>query len=158
MGTFLQKMVYTRVKGWTPRVCLSVKNLWVPPGSKFHPFSKSAPYGIVRIALNVLYGFLRRYFVLFHTNLDIFETAYFVTQLRVQPRPQGAFPWLWRWGGKRPWHRPPNTQNLRVYLISVRSRTINKWQVDQSFYQSFAGLGFPLVTVTFHRLILNLFE
>ena len=23
-----------------------------------------------------------------------------------QPRPQGAFPWLWRWGGKRPWHWP----------------------------------------------------
>ena len=23
-----------------------------------------------------------------------------------QPRPQGAFPWLWRWGGKRPWNRP----------------------------------------------------
>ena len=21
-----------------------------------------------------------------------------------QPRPQGAFPWLWRWGRKRPWH------------------------------------------------------
>ena len=21
----------------------------------------------------------------------------------VQPRPQGAFPWLWGWGGKRPW-------------------------------------------------------
>ena len=23
-----------------------------------------------------------------------------------QPRPQGAFPWLWGRGGKRPWHRP----------------------------------------------------
>ena len=22
---------------------------------------------------------------------------------RKQPLPQGAFPWLWRWGGKRPW-------------------------------------------------------
>ena len=56
----------------------------------------------LRIALNVLYGFLRRYFALFHTNPDIFETTYFVTPLRVQPRSQGAFPWLWRWGGKRP--------------------------------------------------------
>ena len=25
-----------------------------------------------------------------------------------QPRPQGALSWLWRWGGKRPWHRPAN--------------------------------------------------
>ena len=26
--------------------------------------------------------------------------------LNHQPRPQGAFPWLWGRGGKRPWHRP----------------------------------------------------
>ena len=26
----------------------------------------------------------------------------------LQPRPQDAFPSLWRWGGKRPWHRPAN--------------------------------------------------
>ena len=51
------------------------------------------------------------------------------TGQRVQPRPQGAFLWLCRWGGKRPWHRPadplfwlvdwfrkwPHENNLSLY-------------------------------------------
>ena len=38
-------------------------------------------------------------------SLDKMETVHTLSSF-LQPRPRGAFPWLWGWGGKRPLHRP----------------------------------------------------
>ena len=44
-----------------------------------------------------------------------------------QPRPQGAFPWLSRWGGKRPWHRRVRPSFWLVDYERKRPNKSNLW-------------------------------
>ena len=71
----------------------------------------------------------------------------------------GRFSLAWRWGGKRPWHRsvtwPPNTQNLWVYWISIRSHTINKTSKmagRSEFLSVLRRVGFSLSNENFPSL------
>ena len=113
MGTFLQKMVYIRVKGWTPRVCLSVKFLWVPRGSKFHPFSKSALGLLWTFCMDFLEDILP-----FSTRIQTFLKPHILLPRFVcNLVPRALFPGCGGGAGKG---------RERVYLVSVQSHTINK--------------------------------
>ena len=53
-----------------------------------------------------------------------------------QPRPQGAFPWLSRWGGKRPWHRRVRPSFWLVDYERKRPNKSNLWMTQMEMVEN----------------------